>query len=294
MLRCQRLIPRRLFHATRTPLSSVQPWTRSGLMRLRKGQLENLAREQKMSTSGTKSEIVERLLLQETPETRVFDAVSKQASHEKHEPGSKPTPLESLSEDISLQVAEETTRHAEHVNKELEAANWVEAFELKLGNSRIRSERKPSMFSSENKQDRPPRPAAQQPAQHEPKPRPPKDDEPVPDDVDKAWVQAFEQKAQNRELRSRVLGTDTLRASEYLEPSALDFIHEEPKEHTKEVKEKELNPQLQQSEGWSEKGKGNGSRNWMVNSLIGSGLMVWLVSGESGFQSLATLLTSSS
>ncbi|KAI8145985.1 hypothetical protein BJV82DRAFT_602955 [Fennellomyces sp. T-0311] len=296
MLRCQRSIPplsRRLFHASRATFNNAPSWTRSGLMRLRKVQLEELARQQKMSTNGTKSDIVERLLQREdTAEARVHDAVSKQASQEKNLPGNKQTPVESLSQDVNTHVAQETTRHSEDMNKEVEATNWVEAFELKLGNSRVRSPRQSSMFSS-SKQNRPPRPAME-PQQQEP--RKVKDDEPVPDDVDKAWVQAFEQKANNRELRSRVLGTDTFRASQHLEPSGLDFIQktEETKEQKKEAKEAEPHPQLQQSAGWGERDNKSTRSSWMINSLVGSGLMVWLVSGESGFQSLAAFLTSSS
>ncbi|KAI9489293.1 hypothetical protein BDB00DRAFT_791180 [Zychaea mexicana] len=286
-----------------------------------------MARQQKLSTGGTKSDIVERLLqhpqAEETVERRIHAVLAEQASKEKGQPGSKQTLLDSLSEDVNDHVetqpgrsssnsddANAEAQHRQHekedVAKKLEAERWVEAFELKLGNSRVRqSPKQPSMFSSTLRPSRPPRSdeASQQQQAADIKTNDIKnDDTPIPEDVDKAWVKAFEQKTTNRDLRQRMSGRDTFKATlDSIEPNVSDLIQPTTTK-AKEGHPDKPHDQLQKSVGIGERenisstDSGSGSsRNFMINSLVGSGLLIWIVSGQDGFSKIAaTFLTTSS
>ena len=320
-------------------------WTRSGLMRLRKVQLEELAQENNMEAKGTKSDIVERLLkeqpeIENTMERRINTAVAEEASHENNLPGIKQTFMDTVSKDVNNHVeshpgsgcmdpSSSTTasrQNGGNTTKDMESERWMEAFELKLGNSRLRSKPKqPSMFSSSRPSQAPPSTMepVEQHQQHI------KDQQEkantghsaatasknnftvMPDDIDQAWVKAFEQKTTNRNLRHQILGKDTFKASlDSVEPSGLDWIQ------SSKSKERDINDQLQKSAGFGEQNddnnstnsndnnnknqngindkNNNSSRNYILNSIVGSSLLIWIVSGQDGFTKIATFLTTSS
>ncbi|KAI9243544.1 hypothetical protein BDA99DRAFT_530144 [Phascolomyces articulosus] len=342
---CQQSLPNRFtrtFTTSRVFLNSISSnrssWTRSGLMRLRKGQLEDLARRHQMNAEGTKSDIVERLMKQpevETPlEHSISIAVAEQASRENNLPGTKETLMDSLAEDVNSHVESQpgsggtdpnsaTTairQNGGNITKDLESERWMEAFELKLGSSRIRSKPKqPSMFSS-SKPSRAPSSTVELPQQ--PKAistttavsndvtSKDKNQVAMPDDIDKAWVKAFEQKTCNRDMRQRMLGKDTFRAStmDSIEPTGLDWIqtskakdkhdgmpHEQLQKSVIGLGEhKNLNFNNTTDNTHYNNHDNNSTRNWIINSLVGSSLLIWICSGQDGFSKIVTSLTTSS
>lgn len=296
---------------------SIDPahWNKTSLMRLRKNQLEALAREHELSPSGTKLEIVSRLLqlsssntasweMDDPIERRVQDAIATQRSQaEKSEPGSHPTFEESMEASSDVEEQEHNT-----ANQEMEAGNWVEAFELKLGHSHLRQKPKRNMFSSSPSNIR--SAISQATATAAPlHPTPPSpgpvvnDNEPMPEDVNQHWVRAFEQKATSVRSRRHMLGNDTFAPTD-IEPNALDFI-----DTTKNGEDKPLNDQVEQeivdalksdsststsTTADNEKKQDPANSNVVITSMIGSGLLVWVAGGEKGFKHLADILLSSS
>lgn len=318
-------------------------WNKTSLMRLRKSQLEDLAREHELSTGGTKLEIVQRLLQQSSSnsaswemddpiERRVQDAIATQRSQaEKSEPGSRPTFEDSM--EASSDVVDEEQEHKKNntTNQEMEAGNWVEAFELKLGHSHLRQKPKRSnIFSSAPSNVRsssaisqatatagaplhptPPSPAAAPVAAVD-------NNEPMPEDINQHWVRAFEQKATSQRSRRHMLGNDTFTSTD-IEPNVLDFIDTmgTPKQ---EQQEQPLNDQVEQeivdalksdstttntntatttttatnTTADNEKKEDPANSNVVITSMIGSGLLVWVAGGEKGFKHLADILMSSS
>ncbi|KAI7857578.1 hypothetical protein BDC45DRAFT_16983 [Circinella umbellata] len=252
-------------------------WTRPGLMRLRKNQLEELAQENNMDAKGTKADIVERLLKEQPKaenlmERRINTAVAEEASHENNLPGTKETFMDTVSKDVNNHVesrpgsggtdpSSSTTairQNGGNMTKDLEAERWTEAFELKLGSSRLRSKPKqPSMFSSPKPSQAPP--STMEPVeQHQQHIKEQQEKAAgthsastagksenctvMPDDIDQAWVKAFEQKTTNRNLRHQILGKDTFRASlDSVEPNELDWIQKS------ESKGIDIHDQLQKS-----------------------------------------------
>ncbi|KAG2226085.1 hypothetical protein INT45_011702 [Circinella minor] len=355
----QRSVPKgltRTFSTSRVILNNNEihlprsSWTRSGLMRLRKNQLEELAQENNMDVKGTKSDIVERLLKEQpkaenSMERRINTAVAEEASHENNLPGTKETFMDTVSKDVNNHVESQpgsggtdpsssTTairQNGGNMTKDLEAERWMEAFELKLGSSRLRSKPKqPSMFSSSKPSQAPP--STMEPVeQHQQHIKEQQEkaasthsastadknenSTTMPDDIDQAWVKAFEQKTTNRNLRHQILGKDSFRASlDSAEPNGLDWIQ------TSKSKGIDIHDQLQKSAGFGEQNdvnnstnnnndinnnndndkndindkNNNSSRNYILNSIVGSSLLIWIVSGQNGFTKIASFLTTSS
>lgn len=310
-------------------------------MRLRKSQLEDLAREHELSTGGTKLEIVQRLLQQSSSNTaswemddpierRVQDVIATQRSQaEKSEPGSRPTFEDSM--EASSDVIDEEQEHKKKntANQEMEAGNWVEAFELKLGHSHLRQKPKRSnIFSSAPSNVRSSSAISQATATADAPlhPTPPApavaldNNEPMPEDINQHWVRAFEQKATSQRSRRHMLGNDTFAPTD-IEPNVLDFIdtQDTPKQ---QPQEQPLNDQVEQelvdalksdssttttpstttttttttssATADNEKKEDPANSNVVITSMIGSGLLVWVAGGEKGFKHLADILMSSS
>ncbi|KAI7876828.1 hypothetical protein K492DRAFT_172258 [Lichtheimia hyalospora FSU 10163] len=310
---------------------SIDPahWNKTNLMRLRKNQLEDLAREHELSTGGTKLEIVQRLLQQSSSNTaswemddpierRVQDVIATQRSQaEKSEPGSRPTFEDSM--EASSDVIDEEQEHKKKnvTNQEMEAGNWVEAFELKLGHSHLRQKpKRPNMFSAPAN-TRASSAISQATATAAPlHPTPPSPasssvdyNEPMPEDINQQWVRAFEQKATSIRSRRHMLGNDTFEPTD-IEPNVFDFI--DTKDTEKQRQEKPLNDQVEQeivdslksdssttttttnATADNEKKEDPANSNVVITSMIGSGLLVWVAGGEKGFKHLADILMSSS
>lgn len=323
VLNSQTQLQRRLFHAalyrsnnqsqTQTETSG---WSKASLRRLRKNQLEDLAIQHKLDANGTKSQLIDRLLLHQngdgwrqgaaavaatdkgTADARVQDAVTAEAATRgKREPDTFVTPLDTLSEDVQEHVHNKTgitSRY--HHNGDLEAANWVEAFELKVNQPRrTREHPKESFFPAQQQRDL--NKSIPRPSSHS---QPEIMDNNIPEDVDQHWVKAFEQKVNSRDARHRLLGNADTFSPSSLETSGLEFVSSSSDDSSTRGVSSDAqgspNTELQKSMGMetdsnkNESTSNSKSSHWLINSLIGSSLLIWIAGGEQGFKKLAELL----
>ncbi|KAI9318680.1 hypothetical protein BX666DRAFT_1930563 [Dichotomocladium elegans] len=330
---------RTLVKATASQLKNAmgpEQWTKSGLMRLRKNELENLVREHHMSTAGTKQDLVQRLLQfrknstswpsENSLDHRVEEAIAKHHSYQKNEPGTKATPLDAIEQEFQESVSSVPAERSEKkaidssaiadnsasVKDELDAANWVQAFELKVNHSHLRqpaskkirlgSVPKKASTTTVSAHRHDPSAAVIMHMKDEVAFESKAEKEDIPEDVNKVWVKAFEQKANNRGMRRQLLGIDTVNAFD-AGSSELPFANSPfASTSTTTVKSPLLHDQVSSAsvkngitEDKSSTHSSVGSaRNWFINSMIGTGLLIWVAGGEEGIKRLTDLLISSS
>lgn len=199
------------FYTAAQPVS----WTNASLKRLRKAQLESLAREHNLNTEGTKAQLIARLLnhpKEREWQQKVEEFEATEASHA-HVAGNDTVERE-MTREIQDEVTGRTgitSRHS-HEN-ELEAANWIEAFELKANQRRTRDRRAGSFFPGNRRGVTGQASESTTPKEEQQQQQWAVADNSMadaPEDMDVEWVKAFEQKTLNRATRKR----DTFKASD--------------------------------------------------------------------------------
>ncbi|ORY95480.1 hypothetical protein BCR43DRAFT_493066 [Syncephalastrum racemosum] len=283
---------------------STRPWSNTYLRKLKKTQLESLARENNLSPKGTKAQLITRLLDRPPASTQKQDPPQPEPAQR-----AKAQPQEQVQEVDAVE------------DEALDPQRWMESFELKVNQKRRTREAKAeSFFPGSNTSAR----------QERKKVTPPPVPDDIPEDMDIQWVKALEQKAANRSMRIR---TDTLHATDTSTDHLVSQLHkgdnqpastqsqarpamanETPVAETpttedqivrgepikadsnandlpEEPKPAENASREQQQEQTSSSTE---PRKDFATAAVGSGLLFWYVSGANGIHSLINWLTGSS
>lgn len=315
------IIQRRTFHYSR---NLYEEWTKAGLRRMKKNDLVHLAKENHISISGTKNDIIIQLLSHQTAKIV----------------GSTTPTLHSI-----RKVVEKTDDTFEDVASADD--QWMNAFEMKVAQ---RGSRKPMSgsrdhFTSTNGTSKPHpfndtvkttiiKPAIEQVASITPPSTTVASimDKPIVtkeanqqqqqkqatvsledlDGMDPAWVEAFDLKVGSRGARHQI--TDTLSPSTPTISASLDelpFINiDKSKEHhpsttttattiknlKNEIDEESHKKAASSKETPSSNGNNNvdQTKNTWINAMVGTSMLAWYIGGEKGLANIWHYLTASS
>ncbi|KAI7906391.1 uncharacterized protein BX663DRAFT_496260 [Cokeromyces recurvatus] len=245
-------------------------WTRSCLQKMKKTDLIRLAKENQLPLSGTKNDIVVRLL--------------------KHQTSNRMVDQKTMPSILHSSIIQETTKEEEKdPSTNLMDQAYVDAFELKLANRRGKND---TSFRIENTSRPPPHPLMNQIIEEkkrlvvkeepiEEKKKLVVKEEPIEqkskihnlteeegkeienEGINVEWVKAFDLKVKSRQ-RHNLTAIDTLSPS----PSNSSISHKPTKMN---------NPN---------------KKNTWISVAIGSGMLIWYFSGEDGFSQIGHFLSS--
>ncbi|KAI8390840.1 uncharacterized protein BYT42DRAFT_489088 [Radiomyces spectabilis] len=287
----------------RPSCTNYAEWTLSHMRKMRKPALVKVAQDYDLDTSGTKNELIERILAYNRGD-RNMDNVDG----------------------------------PEHVLAE----QWVKAFDTKVAQRGSRTKAsawRDTRTSAPRVAQRHPHHITEKEAVTPASPSYDAEEEiifehalsdkamPEDSDIDLEWVQAFDKKVGNRGARQN-LEPDTLTpftpdaaktVSSAMDVEGLDFIRvdekdEDPRQKLKEVLTDPIPKQVKQDqeqaqsqapahdhhqsthksqhESKTDEQQSEGSaRNWIINTAIGSGILIWVTSGAEGFKKIATFLS---